>query len=90
MGYKSAKGVLPKHLLRAIQEYIDGECLYIPRKEDNKKQWGENTHNRQRLLARNSEIAAKRRAGCPVAKLAEQYFLSTKAVYKILSAIDNE
>ena len=32
MGYKKAAHVLPQHLLRAIQEYVDGEYLYIPRK----------------------------------------------------------
>lgn len=90
MGYKNANNVLPQHVLRVIQEYIDGEYLYIPRKMENAKQWGENTQNRQRILARNREIAAKRKDGCPVASLAEQYFLSAKAVYKILSAINNE
>ena len=30
MGYKKATHVLPQHLLRAIQEYVDGEYLYIP------------------------------------------------------------
>ncbi len=87
MGYKKADSILPQHLLCAVQEYIDGEYLYIPRKNENKKQWGEKTQNRQRLLARNNEIAAKRRAGWPVATLAEQYCLSAKAVYKILSAL---
>lgn len=87
MGYKNAFDVLPRHLLRAIQEHIDGEQLYIPRKQENRKQWGEKTQSRQLLLARNREIAARRRAGCPVAILAEQYHLSAKAVYKVLSAM---
>ena len=33
MGYKNAIRVLPDDLIMAIQEYIDGEYLYIPRKE---------------------------------------------------------
>lgn len=41
MGYKKATKVLPQHLLRAVQEYVDGEYLYIPRKEENRKHWGE-------------------------------------------------
>ncbi len=90
MGYKKADTVLPQHLLRAIQEYIDGECLYIPRKDENRKPWGENTQKRQHLRDRNREIIARRRAGCPVATLAAQYYLSAKAVYKILSAMKND
>ncbi len=89
MGYRKAKDVLPRHLLRAIQDYIDGEVLYIPRKTGNRRQWGETTQSRQRLLARNREIVARRRAGCSVAALAEQYCLSAKAVYKILAAVDD-
>ncbi|WP_028587704.1 CD3324 family protein [Desulfocurvus vexinensis] len=90
MSYRKANDVLPRQLLRAIQEYIDGEVLYIPRKAENRRQWGETTQNRQRLLARNREIAARRRAGCPVASLAEQYCLSAKAVYKILAAVNGD
>lgn len=90
MGYKNAFDVLPQHLLRAIQEHIDGEHIYIPRKQENRKRWGEKTQSRQLLLARNREIAAGRRAGCPVVVLAERYHLSAKAVYKILSAMKND
>lgn len=40
MGYKKATHVLPHDLLLKVQEYIDGEFLYIPRISDNKKSWG--------------------------------------------------
>ena len=43
MGYKKATHVLPHDLLLKVQEYIDGEFLYIPRISDNKKSWGETT-----------------------------------------------
>lgn len=86
MGYKKATTVLPQPLLRAVQDYIDGEYLYIPRKQENRKNWGENSQNRQCIAARNREIAARRSAGWSVTELAEAYFLSAKAVYKILSA----
>ena len=85
MGYKKATHVLPQHLLRAIQEYVDGEYLYIPRKEENRKQWGEVAPCRAQRAARNSEMAACRKAGRTVPQLAERYFLSEKAVYKILT-----
>ena len=34
MSYKKANEVLPQALLNAVQQYIDGEYIYIPRKED--------------------------------------------------------
>ncbi|AHG21563.1 histidine kinase [Chania multitudinisentens RB-25] len=89
MSYKKASDVLPQDLLIAIQQYIDGEYIYIPRKEDNKLSWGENTQTRETLQARNRAILAKRLAGYSVAELAEQYFLSTKAIYKIVNAGKN-
>ena len=85
MGYKKAAHVLPQHLLRAIQEYVDGEYLYIPRKEENRKQWGEVAPCCAQRAVRNSEMAARRKAGWSVQQLAAQYFLSEKAVYKILA-----
>ena len=88
MGYKKATKVLPQHLLRAIQEYVDGEYLYIPRKEENRKHWGETAPNRAFRAARNTEMAARRKAGWSVAQLAERDFLSDKAVYKILAALN--
>lgn len=86
MGYKKASDVLPHELLHAVQQYIDGEYIYIPRKEDRKLQWGTNTDTRKTRQARNREILAGYLSGCSVAELAEQYFLSTKAIYKILKA----
>lgn len=89
MSYKKANDVLPRNLLRAIQQYIDGEYIYIPRKADNRLSWGANTETRETLQARNREILAGRLSGCSVTELAERYFLSTKAIYKIISAAKN-
>lgn len=89
MSYKKANDILPHSLLIAVQQYIDGAYIYIPRKEDNKLPWGANTETRQTLQVRNNEILEKRLAGCSVEELAKQYFLSTKAIYKILRAVKN-
>ncbi|MDL2210394.1 hypothetical protein LJC26_06280 [Desulfovibrio sp. OttesenSCG-928-O18] len=89
MSYKKADDILPHSLLNAVQQYIDGEYIYIPRREGNKQSWGANTQTRKNLQARNREILAKRLSGCSAAELAEQYFLSTKAIYKILNADKN-
>ena len=90
MSYKKANDVLPHNLLHAVQQYIDGEYIYIPRKTDKKLPWGTNTETRQSLLARYREIIARRLAGCSVGDLAEQYFLSEKSIYKIINTSKND
>lgn len=89
MGYKKAHDALPHHLLCAIQEYIDGETIYIPKKESSKLPWGAKTQTRKTIRARNSEIIARYRNGSSVTELARQYFRSTKTIYKIISAAKN-
>lgn len=42
MSYKNAMELLPSELLKEIQKYIDGVCIYIPRNESNKKSCGTN------------------------------------------------
>ena len=89
MSYKKANAILPYSLLSAVQQYIDGEYIYIPRKEDNKLSWGANTDTREIIQARNREILDKRLNGCSAGELAEQYCLSIKAIYKILNTVKN-
>ena len=36
MGYRRAEEILPKEIIEMIQEYVDGENIYIPRKKDGK------------------------------------------------------
>ncbi len=86
MGYKSGCDVLPPELLCAVQEYVDGSYLYIPRKKTGTLPWGTATGIRRTLQERNREIAAKRRAGRSAAQLAGDYFLSEKTIHKILRA----
>ena len=37
MSYIRAEEVLPKELLASVQQYVDGQMLYIPRKEKEKR-----------------------------------------------------
>ena len=85
MGYKNAICILPDDLIMAIQQHIDGEYLYIPRKEENKKGWGELSNSRQLLDERNATIFAEYQHGTPVEQLANKFYLSPKTIYKILS-----
>lgn len=85
MGYQNGKEILPAVLVEQIQEYVDGVNIYIPRKEENKKEWGETTDTRMLLKIRNKEIYQKYQSGVRVTDLAEAYHISPQAIYKILA-----
>ena len=64
MSYRKAEEILPRELIEVIQQYMDGENIYIPRKLEHRKGWGERTQARQELDARNSAICREHRK-CP-------------------------
>lgn len=84
MSYIKAEMVLPKEILVLVQQYADGQYLYIPKKEENRKSWGENTDSRQQLRLRDAEIYEKYQNGACSTELAEEYFLSLKSIQRIL------
>lgn len=85
MGYKNGSVLLPSELLRQIQNYVDGEYIYIPRLTANRKKWGDKTKPHSRLAERNSEICRKYESGVSVKQLSEIYYISPQGIYKILS-----
>ncbi len=90
MGYKKAAHVLPQELLAKVQEYIDGEFIYIPRISDHKKNWGATTSTRQELQDRNEQIYMDYVAGEHMEYLAEKYFLSVKSIQRIIGQLKRE
>lgn len=84
MSYQSAIELLPKELLEQVQEYVDGRVIYIPKKQENKRQWGENTDTKQFLASRNFQIRLDFQDGMSIKQLAEKYFLSEKSIQRIL------
>ena len=90
MSYVKAVDVLPDEILAIIQNYVDGEYIYIPRKENNKKSWGENTNSRKEIHMRNSKIYEDYKRGIKVKDLAEKYFLSDKSIQRIVLQQKNE
>lgn len=90
MSYKKATQVLPQDLLLKVQEYIDGEFLYIPRIADHKKGWGEKSTTRQELQDRNRRIYADYLAGTNMETLAERYYLSLKSIQRIVGQLKNK
>lgn len=86
MKYLNAEDILPKHLIREIQNYVVGGYVYIPTL-DGKKAWGVNTGIRRELAARNQQICKVYAAGRSVKALAEEYCLSESSIYKIIRKI---
>ena len=87
MSYKQAAQILPPELLREVQEYIDGECIYIPRIAEQRRDWGETTATRQELKERNERIFESYEQGERVEVLAERYYLSVKSIQRIVRSI---
>lgn len=84
MKYMNANRVLPDGLIRELQEYIQGGYLYVPVKEDQHRDWGEQTGYREEIRQRNETIRRMYREGTAVEALSETYFLSVHAIRKIL------
>ena len=84
MSYSKATDLIPAELLNEIQKYVDGEFIYIPRKESNKKSWGTNTTTKQDLNTRNKEIYHDYQAGMDINALSDNYYLSVKSIQRIL------
>jgi len=85
MKYSNAYNVLPVDIVKIIQEYVDGEYLYIPRKEEKQKKWGENSGSRDILKRRNTEVYLKYIKGAVILDLAQEYYLSDKSIRRIIS-----
>jgi len=85
MRYVNAQNVLPEDILALVMQYVDGEYIYIPRKGENRKSWGENTRSKLETKERNAKIYAQYKSGTRVDELAGQYFLSDKSIQRIIT-----
>ncbi|MBU3136160.1 hypothetical protein KPL39_07740 [Clostridium gasigenes] len=84
MCYIKAKETLPIEVIELIQKYVDGGVIYIPRKECNRKQWGEKTNTREEIKLRDLTIYDEYNSGTSKKFLAEKYFLSKKSIDRII------
>lgn len=85
MSYANARDVFPNEILEIIQNYIDGEFIYIPKKEENKIAWGELTNCKNELSKRNTSIYEDYLKGMCTQSLSEKYYLSCKTIQRIIS-----
>lgn len=84
MKYLNANTVLPDVLIAQLQNYVQGEYLYIPAKKNRRKGWGERSGYRKEIDARNEKILQARASGVSIDALAETYSLSVHAIKKII------
>ena len=84
MRYQKAEDILPADLLTEVQKYADGVYLYIPRRADHRKSWGNSTRYREELELRNESIRHLRREGLTAQELAERFHLSVKTIQRVL------
>lgn len=82
MSYIRADEILPIELLEAIQQYVDGQLIYIPRKE--KQQWGSGTSAREFFRERNERIFQAWQKGISEDELSRRFSLSRKSIQRIL------
>lgn len=82
MKYRNANHVLPKELIGMIQEYVQGEYIYIPKKD---KSIPESvTDYKMELEKRNAHIYTKYLEGVGNKRLAEIYHLSESSIRRII------
>lgn len=84
MGYLRAEEVLPKEILDLIQQYVDGQMIYIPRKDGCQRSWGSGTSTKKDLECRNEQIYTAYRSGSTMKELAENYCLAEKSIQRII------
>lgn len=90
MRYIKAQEKLPQELLRQLQDYVDGEYLYVPRKPESKRPWGHSTHSREEISLRNDCIYRQYLEGISLKELAESHFLTEKSISRILREMRNK
>lgn len=84
MGYFKANDILPNEIINEIQKYIDGELIYIPRKENSRKKWGSKTGIKNILADRNLDIYQDYQSGMSFEALSEKYYLVPKSIKRII------
>lgn len=82
MSYRKAEEILPRELIEAIQQYVDGESIYIPSKE--KQDWGAKSDAKRFFRERNESIYEGALRGMRPLELALRYSLSEKSIQRIL------
>ena len=84
MKYVNGKDIFPSELLDLIQDYTQGQYVYIPKKDEDKEKWGIKTSYRRELEMRNRHIFTKFLTRISVKQLSKKYKLSEKSIRRVL------
>jgi Mor family transcriptional regulator len=84
LSYKNAREILPEALLLQIQEYVEGETLYIPKRTKSRAAWGSCSGARKEYEARNEQIRKRYAAHASIEDLAREFCLSAETIRKIV------
>ena len=84
MRYINGKDVLPPDLLKEVQNYLSGELMYVPRKDESRAAWGQKSGLREQVFKRNLKIVELYRTGASVMDLTDEYCLSEASIRKII------
>lgn len=84
MKHVNGSVVFPERLLEEIQQYVQGECVYIPQREGRRMAWGERSGQRAQLARRNQAMREQFRRGASIEQLALGYHLSHDRIKKIV------
>ena len=85
MKYANARDALPPELFDEVQEHLGGRVIYVPKKEEHRARWGQNSGTRREVEARNLEIFLEYAGGARVRELMEKFCLSESSIRKIIS-----
>ena len=84
MSYVNATDVLPRFLVEEIQKYVDGQLLYVPRRNENSLSWGEKNGTKEKLAERNQKIVNGYYSGQTIEELSKTYYLSEKRIQGLI------
>ena len=84
MKYVNAKDVLPKEIIKQLQDYVEGCYVYIPKKEDAIKSTDKKTEYRIELEKRNEHIYLKHLQNWSHGQIAKLYHLSLPSIRRII------
>lgn len=84
MKYVNGKDIFPSEVLELIQNYSQGQYVYIPKKNESKERWGAKTSYQKELKLRNSNIYTKHLTGLSVKQIGNSYHLSEKSINRII------
>ena len=89
MGYKKDEEILTAELIEILQEYVDGDIIYIPKKKT-RAGWGTISGTKRKITHRNRQIYEDYLSGMKVKELASKYYLTEKSIQRIIRETKRE